>query len=205
VRISKVFLDDREVSMALAGSKIPVDPGSHRVEVRREGTTTYEMDVELAEAESHKLEIEINDPKPTVEPDPVPDPVPQPQPIPREPETEMKRLPAYILGGVGVLSFVGAGIFWGLRQSHVSAIAESCEDPNNLVGCDPANRDLEETAQSFDVASKVLVSLGAVSLATGVVLWFVLTPDDGSPTTGAQQPSVTFVPTLGGFAVLGTF
>ncbi len=87
----------------------------------------------------------------------------------------------------------------------MNAIADSCEDPEQLTGCDPENRELEEEGQSFDIASKVLVSVGAVSLATGVVLWFLLEPEDGSPTTGKQKPTVTFVPTLGGFAVTGTF
>lgn len=203
VRVSKIYLDDREVSLALAGTKIPVDPGSHRVEVRREGDVTYEMDLELAEAEKHKLEIEIDDPKP--KPPPKPTPKPRPEPPPVEPETEMKRLPAYLLAGVGVLAFVGAGVFWGLREETVGNIADNCEDPESLTGCDPDDQELEGTAQNYDVASKVFLGIGAVSLASGVVLWFVLAPDDASPTTGTKKPNVTFVPTLGGFMLSGSF
>jgi hypothetical protein len=205
VRVSKIFLDDRQVSLALAGTRIPVDPGSHRVEVRRDGEVTYEMDVELAEAEAHKLEIEIDDPKPEPTPDPSPNPKPGPDPIPKEPETEMKRLPAYILAGVGVASFITSGIFWGLRQTAVSNIADGCEDPGSLTGCDPDDRELEDVAQTYDVAAKVFVGVGAVSLASGVVLWFVLAPDDGSPTTGNKSKKVSVTPTLGGLMISGSF
>ncbi len=204
VRVSKIFLDDREVSLALVGTRIPVDPGPHRVEVRRNGDVTYEMDLTLGEAEQHKLEITIDDPKvkPPPPPPPPPPPISEPEP---EPETELKRLPAYILGGVGVLSFVAAAVTWGLREEAVSNIADNCEDPGALTGCDPDDRELEEVAEGYDVASKVLVSVGAVSLASGVVLWFVLAPKKAPPTTGNKKPSVTFAPTLGGFVLSGKF
>lgn len=204
VRVSKIYLDDRRVSIALAGTKIPVDPGEHRVEVRREGEVTYDMDVELAEGETHKLEIEIDDPAPKEDPDPKPDPKPDPD-IKTPPETEMKRLPAYILAGVGVVSFITAGVFWGLRETTVSNIAANCEDADSLTGCDPDDRELEDIAQTYDVTSKVMLGIGAVSLASGVALWFILAPEDGTPTTGKKKKKVSVAPTIGGVVVSGAF
>lgn len=203
VRVSKIYLDDRRVSLALAGTKIPVDPGDHRVEVRRDGEVTYEMDVELSEGETHKLEIAIDDPEPVEKPDPPPKPDPEPG-IKREPETEMKRLPAYILAGVGVVAFITSGVFWGLREATVDNIATNCEDPDSLTGCDPDDRELEDLAQTYDVTSKVMLGIGAVSLASGVALWFILAPEDGTPTTGTKK-KVSVAPTIGGLVVSGTF
>jgi hypothetical protein len=163
------------------------------------------MDVELAEAESHKLEIVINDPK--SDPDPGGDPTPKPDPDPdnKEPETEMKRLPAYILAGVGVLSFIGSGVFWGLREAQLGAIAENCEDEVNLTGCRPEDREPADRAQAYDTTAKVLLGVGAASLASGVVLWFVLEPEGGTATTGNTKKKVSVAPLPGGLLISGQF
>ncbi len=202
VRVSKIYLDDRQVSFALAGTRIPVDPGAHRVEVRRDDKVIYQMDLELGEAEAHKLEIQIDDPARKPDPDPVP--TPDPTGPTSEPETEMKRIPAYAVAGVGVVSFIISGAFWGLREATVSNIAGSCEDPESLTGCDPDNRELEDLAQTYDVTAKVMLGIGFASLASGAVLWFVLAPDNSAPTTG-NAPKVSVLPTLGGLLISGAF
>jgi hypothetical protein len=205
VRTSKIYIDEREVSLALAGTRIPVDPGLHRVEVRRGKKVTFEQDLTLGEAEEGEVELTIDDPEPVPVPEPDPVPVPVPEPEPNEPETELKRLPAYIAGGVGVAALIASAAYWSLREETVSNIADNCEDPEALTGCDPGDREAEDLAQTYDVASKVLLGVGVASLASGVVLFFLLAPEDSSPTTGNSKPKVTVVPSGLGLEIIGSF
>src|SRR5690606_32114673 len=52
VRSSKIFIDGEEMSLALADTKIPVDPGEHLLEVRRDGEVIERRELVLEEGES---------------------------------------------------------------------------------------------------------------------------------------------------------
>lgn len=206
---SKIFLDGREVSLALVDTDIPVDPGSHVIEVRHDGQVMQEQKVALAESESEKVELAINDPEPpppVPEPYPVPNggtrPTPKPDPdTPRSPPNEMERLPAYIVGGVGGLMLITSGVLWGLRQNSITNI--HCDDPEAFTGCDPDDRDTAEQGERYDIASKVMLGVGAAALATGVVLWFVLAPDGAVGSFSGVGFGVA--PTVGGAQLMGRF
>lgn len=203
VRVSKIFIDGRAVSLALVDTEIPLDPGSHLVEVRRDDEVTDSHELELGEAESEVLELEIDDPKPPPKPDPDPDPDPKPPvPIDPGPKEQPSRLPAYLTAGAGVAILGGAAVTFGLRQATIANVR--CYDPDNYTGCDPEDEPTAALAEKYDLASKVLLGVGAGVLATGVVLWFVLAPDDDpAPTAGAAKLGVT--PWPGGFELIGTF
>jgi hypothetical protein len=200
VRSSKFFIDGKEVSLALIDTEIPIDPGEHTVEVRRAGEVTHDHSFRVGESESELVDFEVDDPE---LPDPVPDPDPKPNPDPNGDragpvEDESKRIPAYVAAGVGVLALVGAAVTFGLRESSLSNVR--CQDPDNFKGCDPDDEETVNLAESYDVASKVLLGVGAAAVAAGVVLWFVLEPNDGSPSSG-----VGVAPTIGGLQISGRF
>lgn len=204
--VSKIFIDGREVSLALVDTEIPIDPGNHRVEVKRDGEVTSEQKLVLAEGESETIELAIDDPEP---PPPVPDPFPvpgnvrpKPKPDPDRPQpapNELERLPAYIVAGAGGLILITSGITFGLRQAAIGNV--DCDDQEDFSGCDPDDRDTAELAQRYDIASKVLLGVGAAALATGVVLWFVLAPEGAV----GSFASVGIAPSPGGVHVVGTF
>jgi hypothetical protein len=205
--VSRIFIDGREVSLALVDTEIPIDPGNHRIEVKREGQVTSEQKLVLAEGESETVELAIDDPEP---PPPVPDPFPVPsggrQPTPRpDPDrpkpapNELERLPAYIVAGAGGLILIASGVTFGLRQQAIGNV--ECDDRDDFTGCDPDDRGTAELAQRYDIASKVLLGIGAAALATGVVLWFVMAPEGAV----GSFASVGLSPNPGGASLVGKF
>jgi hypothetical protein len=199
VRTSKVLIDEAPVSLALADTRIPVDPGSHRIEVRRDDEVTFSQDVELREGETHELDIAIDDPEP---PPPPPPPLPDPEPgvTPQEPPS---RVPAYATMAVGGVVLTVSGILFGLREATIANVR--CDDPDEFTGCDPDDKGTADLARSYDTSSKVLAGLGGATLAAGVVWWIVLATGDGASTTGASSPRVTVLPAPAGAVVLGAF
>ncbi len=217
--VSEITLDGRPLSDALFGTAIPVNPGKHLIEVRRDGEVTWQKSLEVAKAERAAIEIEVNDPEVV------------PQPIVPEPgggsgagggaaegEGESKRIPAYLVGGVGVASLAAAGVLWGLRESTLSNVANNCQSPQTFDGCDPDDENTANLALRYDIASKVTLGVGAAALATGVVLFFVLAPEDAEPapvdgqdSDETEEPQVTLsvvpvaTPNYGGIGFYGTF
>ncbi|MBW2457967.1 MAG: hypothetical protein JRI68_25905 [Deltaproteobacteria bacterium] len=205
VRVSKIFIDGRAVSLALVDTEIPLDPGSHLVEVKRDGEVTHSHELELGEAESEVIELEIDDPKPPPKPDPDLEPdtgLKPPVPIDPGPKEQPSRLPAYLTAGAGVAILGGAAVTFGLRQATIANVR--CYDPENYTGCDPEDEPTADLAETYDLTSKVLLGVGAGVLATGVVLWFVLAPDDDpAPTAGAAK--IGLAPLPGGLQLTATF
>lgn len=210
VRTSKITIDGREVALALVGSSIPVDPGDHVVEVRRDGEVTHTEEISLGEAESTELTLEIDDPEPPPKPDPkpdiTPDPTPDPKPAPVVVDDDPPQWVAYVVAGAGGAMLGGAGVLWLLRQSTLRDISSNCREAG-FVECDPADVGNADKAKQYDVGSKVLLGVGAASVAAGVALWFILWPDDEpSPTsTGAKKSELVVVPGPTGVTVVGTF
>ena len=170
VRTSKVLIDGNEVSLALAGSPIPIDPGEHRIEVRRDGEVTQTLDVTLEEAETADVELRIHDPEPPPPPKPDVWPEPPPPPPPPPPEEGPGQWPAYVVAGAGAAGIVVGGVLFGLRNQRIGEVR--CDD--GFTGCNPDDEPIVDEARRFDIGSKVGFGVGAGLLATGVVLWFVL-------------------------------
>jgi hypothetical protein len=201
VRTSKILIDDGQVSLALADTRIPVDPGPHRVEVKRDDEVTFSQEIDLAEGETHELDLDIDDPEP---PPPPPPPPPIPIPDPGGPsETPPSRIPAYATMAVGGVILTASGILFGLREATIANVR--CDDPKEFTGCDPDDQGTADLAQSYDIASKVLLGIGGAALAAGAVWWIVLATDGSNNTTGVASPRVSVVPLVGGIAAFGSF
>ena len=203
IRTSTIFLDGREVSSALVGSDIPLDPGDHLVEVKRDGEVSFSRQLSFAEAEAQQLELEIDDPEPPATPVPTATPDPQPTPPPPVADNPPQWI-AYVVAGVGVAALGTAGAFWYLRNEKLSVL--ECQDPVEFTGCDPVQQGTADNARAFDIGAKVLVGVGVAGIATGVGLWFLLWPDDDpQPSTGATQARVDVIPSPTGINIVGTF
>ncbi len=201
VRSSKIYLDGRNVSLALIDTEIPVDPGKHRLEVKRGDLLVSEQELELAEKQSESITLEIDDPE-IVPPTPTTTATTPPPPPP-------SRLPAYITGGAGAAALIGSGVFYALREATIANVRVNCDA--NDRNCHPADVGTADLGKAYTITSQVLLGVGAAALATGVVLWFVLAPNDDPAAAPAEKAkkeetsglSLGISPTAGGLQLVG--
>ncbi len=201
----EVHIDDRPAPRDALAEGVPVDPGSRRIVVLRGGEVVAEKKVRVAEGEKATVRLAI-----AARPEEAPDAPPVTRPPPKEEPSGGSKVPALIVGGVGVASLVGAGVTFGLSRAALDEVLLTCSDPDAATGCDPAAQASEDEANTLTTTSIVLGVVGAACVATGVVLW--LTLDDGEPATpaahraaGRSRPRVGIVPTGLGATALGEF
>jgi hypothetical protein len=191
---SKIVLDDVTLPASAIGADVPVDPGSHVIEVRDEsGKSTFRKEVTLAEKGSETVEVPVSDgevakPPPTATAEPVAPP---------------SRAPAFAVGAVGIASLAASGIFLGLRQNTIAEIEMTCR-PGTIKGC---SKSLEATADQgrlYQTLAGVFLGVGVAGLGTAGALWFVLAPKKPAPPPPAKA-SVQVLPMGPGLQVVGTF
>jgi hypothetical protein len=191
--------DNARLGEAQWGTPLPIDPGEHTVEATAPGKRTWRTTVNV-QTEGATIDV----PVPVLE-DEVIAAVPSPhaEPAPRTPPPNdsggTQRTWAVVAGGVGVLA-AAVGLGFGLSASSKWSEAEEacprnrCTDPGKVkVG--------QDAGTAADVAT-VLVAIGGVGLATGLVLWLT------APATTDSKRGVYLVPSAtthgAGFALGGT-
>lgn len=108
------------------------------------------------------------------------------------------RITAYAVAGAGLISFAVAGGLGAAAQSKHDDLANTC-GPNPC----PQLEDDISSGESLQVATNVMIVVGAVLVAGGAALWW-FAPDangDGQPETG----NVYVAPLPGGAMIGGTF
>lgn len=198
---SKLVLDGAPLGKAMQDVPIPLDPGSHVLEVQdAAGKSTFRKELTVTEAGSETVPIEFADVEPLPPPTVSATETPPPPPPPRS------RTPAYAVGGAGVALLVTSGIFYGLRAGTISEIKGSCKDPVTLTGCDPSKAGLADTGATYGTVSAVTLGVGLAALGTAGVLFFVLGPRKQPAAQQASPPvSLSVAPTGSGLLLKGTF
>jgi hypothetical protein len=120
---AQLRLDGKLVPVALIGVPRPVDPGSHRVEVRAPGRQPYVNSVVLAEGGSQRLEVVLGAEQST-------EPAPVASAATRSPGPPT--LSIVLLAG-GAVAIAGGAVTGGLALSHKSKLDEQCSP-----GCPPS-------------------------------------------------------------------
>jgi hypothetical protein len=198
---SRILMDGAPVAAALIGSAIPVDPGRHTVELQTKGKIVFSKDLDLEEKNQATVDIEVND----VDPPPPPPIVPKVStsarpPQPDVPEANPSKLPAALVGTVGILGFIGAGVFLGLRESTIAEVGATCSEGGKQ--CDPDLEPVAGDGEKYTTAVTALTIVGGVGLATAGVLWIVsLPPSKDDP----AKTKLGLAPTPTGLRLLGTF
>ena len=205
IRTSKILLDGKPVSEGLIDTDIPVDPGTHTIAVDTDHETVFEQDVTIKAQQVEAIELPIDDPEPPPEPPPG---VTEdgPDEVTPDKKDEPSRTPAYVVGGLGLAVGVTGGIFWVLAQTTIEKVRPTCNKQDQ--DCDFDKTDTAEQGQTYATVGNVLVPMGSVALAAGVVIWFALSPsddDDDSGDESSTEPSVAIVPTGTGVQLIGTF
>ena len=176
----RVFVDGEPLSPSELGVEMPLDPGTHTIalEVTNAKGVQIRPVKEVLLAESGREHVLVKIPKDEEAPVAIL-PVEKPKPVPAQ---HGSKVPAIVVGSVGVGSLVGAGIFLGLRQSGIAEVRASCKDPVNARGCDPNLQSVADKGRTYTYVSATLAVVGAAGLAASVALWF---------TVGADKPNQT--------------
>lgn len=175
----EVHIDGVVIAAAALGSALPLDPGTHRLEVSAPGKVTWSRKLELAEAATVEIYVpalEDLPPPPPSPPPPVPAPVVVvPQPVVAPVNTSYVSPLVWIgvaLGGTGVI--VGA-ITGGLALSQGQDVLDRCQDATCPLDVEA---DHTEAVTLANVAN-VSFAVGAAGIVLGVV-GILLSDFDGS-------------------------
>ncbi|NUP12594.1 MAG: hypothetical protein HOW73_41650 [Polyangiaceae bacterium] len=189
------------VGAAQYGEAIPIDVGSHVVEVKAPGKKPWKQEVKVP-ADGAQLAVDVpeleDDPNATAEPEgngTAPGTAPASKPTWLFPA-------GFIVGGVGVAALAAGGALGGLALSKSSEAEDEC--PRGF--CSATGNELVAESGTFaDVATGLFIGGGV--LAAGGILMVILAPkgDDAQepPTTGSIR--WRFAPTALGAGIGGDF
>jgi hypothetical protein len=177
----EISWDGTELAPAAWGVPMPVDPGSHRLQVRAPGRQPRLVELVVegpGETKTVTVEPLAEAPVPPQSPaqrQAAPSPV-QPErpaaapasvPAAEQAETSTARTLAYVAGGVGVLS-LGVGAYFGTRAlTKMSDSDAECPDGR----CSDRGAELSREAVAAAKVSNVMVGVGIVALGASIVLW----------------------------------
>ncbi len=197
---SRLTLDGATVPEKDVGTELEVDPGSHVVELRdATGKRAFRKEVTIAEKGSEKVEVTAPD---TAAEAPPPGQV-------KSATGGSSRVPAVVVGAIGVAALAGSGVFFVLRANNIAAVAQNCTNMTGYTGCSPTDADLASTGKVYTGAADALLGLGIAAVGTGAILWFTLAPkaqaSNAPPTRASAVASLGVVPAGTGFKVIGAF
>lgn len=174
VLYSQVTIDGQVVQAKDFGTLISVDPGAHTIAVVTDGATAQKKDVTLAEKGYETISFDIDDKEKPVVVATATATASATETAPPPPPPPPSKAPAFALGGLAVASFIGAGVFYGLRVGALNDFEAQCPaDGNAERHCSPQAQGSYGDAQSFTTAAGVLVGVGALALGGAGIYWLV--------------------------------
>jgi hypothetical protein len=198
-----VARDGGEITSALWGTSVPVDPGPHTVVVSAPDHRPQTLTITVLPGPGEQALV-----VPLLQEAPV-----APAPVvldntaiavagpvaPAHSSRPARRAVAIVAGGVGVVG-VALGSYFGLHAK--SELGQSNSDHHCWAGnqCDATGVADRSSAQSSATASTALFIAGGVALASGIVLW--LTAPSTSKAASARL--VPWVDARGGGVMLGS-
>lgn len=171
-----VTVDGNEIHAEELGRESLLDPGRHAVDVWAADRPVRETTVTLDEGE-----VQVRDLESLASP-----PLPTPAPRPRSRDVAVvapSRLPAYLVGGIGVLGLL-AGVVTGfmvLDASHT--IRNHCHDDV----CDAQGLQANDAGRTLLVVNTVAFAIGAAGIAGGTYLYFSAAPRPPSHESTADR------------------
>src|SRR5690606_2976563 len=141
------------------GKAMNVDPGPHVITARAIGFDSFRTTVRVDEAQTKTIVVSLT---------PISEPKPAPLPAPSGPPPESRPpVAAYVAGGIGVASFVTAGIMFGLAQGAKDELSRECENSS----CPPNMKDTYDRGQTYATVGHVTLGLGVLGVGLGAVFY----------------------------------
>jgi hypothetical protein len=198
--------DGAVVDRAEWGVAIPVDTGSHTIEVSAPGhkgwSTTVTVDQEGAQAMVPVPALEALPPEAPVTAASAPA-APPPVVASAPPQSDRgsggaARPVGVIAAGVGVLGLGIATVLALEAKSKYDDSLKNCESANPNL-CNPVGLSQRDSARSAGTGATVALGLGAAAFAGGLVLWLT------APAGPGRGAAVALAPALDGAAIRGTW
>ena len=202
-----ITIDGSSVSAAVIGTAIPLDPGSHTVRVTATGKVPFEKTFDLVEkGPATTVDVVLVEGATTTAGADTITPRPVGDDAKDTPTTKGGAGPwPWIIGGVGVVAFAGAGFMYAKRSSTISDLDATCGGDRSK--CPQSKSDVADSGKTYTTVGNVLLGVGAAALVTAVVL-LIVSPSSSETKTAALKPgSISFggAPAPFGFGVQGAF
>ncbi len=202
----QVFRDGDELREPMWATALPVDPGTHKIEIRAPGYKTATVTVDATRETApvvvptlEKLPPPEPTPPPVVEPPPPPPPVivaPPPAPPPAPAPSNGQRIAGIVVTSLGLTTVAVGAVFGAFAIGRNGAASDA--------GCDkttcptPAGIDATNEALTFARVSTWTFVAGAVATAVGLVVWLT------APSSSVHRTGVFLAPASSGWgAALG--
>lgn len=180
---SVVTIDGVVVPPAAYGVKRPVDPGVRNVVARAEGYRGVTREVRVTEggvvAVTLTLErlADARPPKPRFAPRPVTrrliggsQPASASPTRAAESGADPVAITGYVIGGIGVVGFIGAAVTGGLFMSARAATERECREAPGGFACSDEGLAAVDAGRALETANTALLIAGGIGVGAGVAL-----------------------------------
>lgn len=205
-----VLRDDTELASGSFGSALPIDPGTHVVQVVRADGVLHRQEIQVAEAQQLRVELDLAQIEAAAPKEP-----PKREPVrvvtitPEDYDPGAgQRTAGWVTTGFGGAAVIAGFVLGGVALGEKGSAG--CVDSGDGKICPPGGRDSIETAEGLATAGQWVGIAGAV--ITGVGLTLVLTAPDGGQgelekRAGGPRIGVSAAcgPRSGGVALGGAF
>ncbi len=182
----EVLLDGKTIAIA---EPVPADPGSHTLELRREGAVVASESVSLDEGKPRKIELGVAPASAPV------GPVGPGGPAVTDPDPgHTQRILGWTALGVGVASAVGMGVFIALRSDALAELDAACPTYN---GCDPSVEPIVSRGRTNATLVNVFAGVSGAAVIGGVVLLLTAPSAPARATPAATTGALRFTPQVG--------
>jgi tetratricopeptide (TPR) repeat protein len=197
---SEVFVDGLFRGMTPFSGPIRVSAGLRKIEVRQGDAVVLSQELRVLGRGKNKVEAIV---KTSVEPPKPEEALPQEQKEPEvvpeegEPQPLPKDYPpllswGWAMGGTGAAVLLAGAVTGALAVSQYSELKEAC--PNKICG-KSSDFELKDQVDRLQVATNVLLPLGAALAATGIVLIIIGTKNkqrglEVAPVLGTQSAGI---------------
>jgi len=204
-----ITIDGSSVSAAVIGTAIPLDPGSHTVHVTATNKTPFDKSFDLVEKGAPTIIDVVMSDAVTTTPTTTTDTATTNSTTTDVAPTSKGGAGAlpWIIGGIGLVAFAGAGFMYAKRASTISELDDTCGADRSR--CPQSKSDVADSGKTYTTVGNVLLGVGGAAVVTAVVL-LIVAPSSSStePKSAAIKPgsiSLGASPTPLGFGVQGAF
>jgi hypothetical protein len=160
---AEVQLDGVALGASSVGVPVPLDPGPHSVSAKAPGYLPFNQTVSIAENEAKTVSISLPL-APVIEA-----PAPRGAGAGASLDKPAPKLLPYVIGGAGIASLIGSGVFFGLRQSALGNLEAKCGP--NRDACPASAAGEYSNLKLYNATAQIALGVGVASLGTAVTLW----------------------------------